>query len=133
MCSQARLCSYHSASGFVRSVWYGNGMADQRSGVGAVGELIASAFLERQGVGIERRNVRVGRGEIDLVGRLNGNQLLVEVRTRRSEVPPIEAFDHAKRERLRRLSREFGVGRVDLVAVAIGDRFVTVHWIPYAL
>lgn len=104
-----------------------------RSEVGAVGEEIAAAFLERNGVTVERRNVRVGRGEIDLIGRCSGTRLLVEVRTRRTDMPPIEAFDHAKRRRLQGLSREIGISRVDLVAVALGERFVTLHWIPYAL
>ena len=104
-----------------------------RSEVGAVGEEIAAAFLQRHGMTVERRNLRVGRGEVDLVCRSSGSRLLVEVRTRRAELPPVEAFDYAKRQRLRRLSHEIGIGRVDLVAVALGERFVTLHWIPYAL
>lgn len=108
-------------------------MGDRRPDIGAAGEQLAAEFLQRHGVIVEQRNVRVGRGEIDLIGRIDARRLLVEVRTRRAETPPIEAFDHAKREQLRRLSREIGVGRVDLVAVALGVRFVTLHWIPYAL
>lgn len=90
-------------------------------------------FLERYGVDIERRNVTVGRGEIDLIGSIGRTRFLVEVRSRVSDHAPIESFDHAKRQQLWRLSREIGIDRVDLVAVGFGRRFVSVHWIPAAL
>ena len=108
-------------------------MHDRRSDIGAAGERVAAAFLGRHGVSIERRNVRVGRGEVDLIGSHGRTRFLIEVRSRISEHAPIEAFDHAKRERLGRLSRETGVSRVDLVAVGFGSRFIVVHWIPSAL
>lgn len=108
-------------------------MVDRRLEMGAAGERVAAGFLERQGVSIERRNVRVGRGEIDLIGSHGRTRFLIEVRSRVSDRAPIEAFDHAKRERLWRLSREVGVSRVDLVAVGFGSRFIAVHWIPSAL
>lgn len=108
-------------------------MGDQRFEIGAAGERIASAFLRRHGVTVERRNVRVGRGEIDLIGSIERIRFLVEVRSRVSEVAPIESFDHSKRRQLRRLSREIGIGRVDLVSVGFGRRFISIHWIPGAL
>ena len=108
-------------------------MRDTRGDIGAAGERVAAGFLERQGVRIERRNVPVGRGEVDLIGTIEHVRFLVEVRSRRSEHAPIESFDHAKQERLRRLSRETGIDRVDLVAVGFGSRFVAVHWIPSVL
>ena len=108
-------------------------MRDVRGEIGAVGERVAAEFLERHGVVIERRNVRVGRGEIDLVGSIGLTRFLVEVRSRMSDRAPIEAFDHAKSEQLYRLSREIGIGRVDLVAVGFGTRFIAIHWIPSVL
>ena len=108
-------------------------MGDPRRDIGAVGERVAAEFLERHGVVIERRNVRVGRGEIDLIGSIGRSRLLVEVRSRLSDHAPIESFDWAKQEQLLRLSREIGIGRVDLVAVGFGSRFVAVHWIPSVL
>ncbi len=108
-------------------------MGDVRSEIGAAGERVAAGFLERQGVRIQRRNVQVGRGEIDLIGSIGRIRFLIEVRSRLSDHAPIESFDHAKRERLRRLSREIGIDRVDLVAVGFGSRFVAVHWIPSVL
>ncbi|HEY5651580.1 MAG TPA: YraN family protein [Acidimicrobiia bacterium] len=108
-------------------------MTDPRAEIGAAGERVAADFLARNGVHIERRNVVVGRGEIDLICSNDRTRFLVEVRTRNADRAPIEAFDHSKRDRLRKISREIGIGRVDLVAVGFGKRFVTVHWIPYVL
>ena len=108
-------------------------MGDPRSDIGAAGERVAAAFLQRHGITVERRNVRVGRGEVDLIGSHGRTRFLIEVRSRVSDYAPIDAFDHAKREQLWRLSREAGVSRVDLVAVGFGSRFVAVHWIPSAL
>lgn len=108
-------------------------MSDLRAEIGAAGERVAADFLSRNGVSVQRRNVAVGRGEIDLICSRDRIRFLVEVRSRVSERAPIEAFDHSKRDQLRRLSREIGIGRVDLVAVGFGPRFVTVHWIPYVL
>ncbi len=108
-------------------------MHDSRMDIGAAGERVAAWFLERQGVRIERRNVPVGRGEVDLVGSIGRVRLLIEVRSRLAERAPIESFDHAKQEQLRRLSREIGIGRVDLVAIGFGSRFVVVHWVPSVL
>mgnify|MGYP001816711816 CR=1 FL=1 len=108
-------------------------MGDRRTDIGAAGERVAATFLQRHGVSIERRNVRVGRSEVDLIGSHGSTRFLIEVRSRVSDHAPIDAFDHAKREQLWRLSRETGVSRVDLVAVGFGSRFVAVHWIPSAL
>jgi putative endonuclease len=108
-------------------------MQDRRRDIGAAGERVAAGFLERQAVRIERRNVSVGRGEVDLIGKHGRTRILIEVRSRVSEHAPVEAFDHAKRQQLWRLSREIGVERVDLVAVGFGERFIAVHWIPAAL
>ncbi len=108
-------------------------MGDSRTDIGAAGERVAAWFLERHGVRIDRRNVRVGRGEVDLIGSHGHTRILIEVRSRVSDHAPIESFDYAKRERLHRLSREIGIDRVDLIAIGFGRRFIAVHWIPAAL
>lgn len=108
-------------------------MADVRSEIGAAGERVAAALLQRHGVSVERRNVEVGRGEVDLIGSNGRTRFLIEVRSRVSDQAPIEALNHAKREQLRRLSREIGIDRVDLVAVGFGTQFIAVHWIPSVL
>lgn len=124
-------CAY--ATVLVRITCYFCGVGDARMDIGAAGERVAAAFLARHGVRIERRNVKIGRGEVDLIGVLGATRFLIEVRSRVAEFAPIEAFDYAKRERLRRLSREIGIDRVDLVAVGFGEEFVSVHWIPAVL
>lgn len=87
----------------------------------------------RNGIRVVAANVRVGRGEVDLIARDRSMQLVVEVRSRMSGRAPIEAFDLVKQQQLRDLSRELGIGRVDLVAVGFGERFVAIHWIPFAV
>lgn len=108
-------------------------MSTARHQIGSSGEQIARWFLARHGISIIAGNVRVGRGEVDLVGRDGHAKLIVEVRSRVSEFAPVDAFDAAKQHQLRRLSGELGIGRVDLVAVGFGTRFVSVHWIPFAI
>lgn len=108
-------------------------MSTARHEIGSAGERVARWFLERHGIITIDGNVRVGRGEVDLVGRDGRSQLIVEVRSRVSECAPVDAFDAAKQHQLRRLSGELGIGRVDLVAVGFGCRFVSIHWIPFAI
>lgn len=108
-------------------------MIDARNDIGWAGEHLARWFLERHGIATIDTNVRVGRGEVDLIGRDGRSRLIVEVRSRVSEQAPVGAFDEAKQRQLRRLSGELGIGRVDLVAIGFGSRFVSIHWIPFAV
>ncbi|HID55979.1 TPA: YraN family protein, partial [Candidatus Poribacteria bacterium] len=51
--------------------------------IGLLGEEIAADFLRRKGYRLLERNIRIGRGEIDLVA-LDGETLVfVEVKTRK--------------------------------------------------
>lgn len=80
------------------------------------------------------RNVRVGRGEIDLVVRFGPELAVVEVKTSSMSNSalddPVEAFTPQKALQVGRLARTLGIGRVDLVAVAVGEEGVDVRWIP---
>ncbi len=64
-------------------------------------------LLERRGFTILGRNVRVGRGEIDIVAGRGNLVCLVEVKARRSLARgrPHEAITARKRDQLRRLGR----------------------------
>jgi len=64
------------------------------------GERIAEEFLTLQGCEVVDRNVRVGRGEIDLVVRDKGQVVFVEVkfRTGGNAAAPLEAVTVKKRE-----------------------------------
>ncbi len=59
----------------------GAAIAVHRRRLGAFGEQVAADFLVRNGVSILDRNVKVGRGEIDLIGRDEKGQIAIEVKT----------------------------------------------------
>lgn len=111
--------------------------------VGAVGERLAAWYLQDHGLAIVDRNVRVGRGEIDLICRDGGERLAVEVRTRsarrdRGTVPTtpeataIESLGDVKVARVKSLAVAVGLARVDLVAVDLRSEAVEFRWIRNA-
>jgi len=78
--------------------------------------------------------VRVGRGEIDLVVRMHGRRVAVEVKTvgpgRRGE--PVDQYDPPKAATVRRLANRLRppATRVDFVGVRVIDGGVRVRWLP---
>jgi Holliday junction resolvase-like predicted endonuclease len=91
--------------------------------------------LAGNGVEIVGRNVRSGRGEVDLVGTIDGERVVVEVKTLIAGAgadDPIVHFDAVKRARVRTaaLGLEPKVYRVDLVTVVIRPDWVDVRWLP---
>ena len=94
--------------------------------LGRLGEDLAARHLTSLGWTVLERNVRVPRGEIDLVAREGDELVLVEVRTR-SESRLQEASDTVGPEKLRRLVRAGrnyvarrrydGFWRIDLLAL----------------
>jgi putative endonuclease len=100
-----------------------------RKEIGLLGEKLAADFLRRKGYRILERNVRVGRGEIDLIA-LDGETLVfVEVKTRKGLGfgHPSEAITHRKRRQLSKLALLYmqrrGMvdlnGRFDVISVLI--------------
>ena len=109
----------------------------QRRRTGAAAESLAVGFLESRGHRVLARNVAVGRGEVDILARIDGERTAVEVRSRwavgRPGSPdPLLAFDAAKARQVRRLAASPSVraGRVDLIAVRFGDGGVELLWLP---
>lgn len=103
-----------------------------RSRLARLGEWQAALFLERRGATIVNRNLRVGRGEIDLVARWeDGTRAAVEVKTRRHG-NPVEAFDVDKARRVREAAARLrpAVARIDLCAVSVRPDGIEIHWIP---
>ena len=100
----------------------------ERSRIAALGESAVARWLERKGCRILDRNLRIGRGEIDIVALDRGVHAVVEVKTRRGDVKgrPHEAVTPAKMRQLRRLglmlaAREPGARfRFDVAGVTIG-------------
>ncbi len=79
------------------------------------------------------RNVRAGRGEIDLVVRIGGEVAAVEVKTSSGgPVDPLESFTAEKEARVRRAAAALDppVHRLDLVTVVIGPAGVAFRWVP---
>jgi len=74
--------------------------------LGSKGEDVACRFLMEKGYRILERNVRMGRGEIDIVAREGGEIVFVEVKTRTTTRmgTPAEAVGPRKQEQLRRLA-----------------------------
>ena len=94
--------------------------------------MVASRFLQERGATIIDRNLRVGRGELDLVISIDGDLAAVEVKTGSASTgnDPIHHFDDAKQYQVRSLAAQRGVYRVDYVGVSISAAGVTVRWLP---
>ncbi len=82
-----------------------------RREVGRRAEESAARFLERRGFEILGRNVRLQRGELDLVARSGGRLWFVEIKCRRRDDvgPPHRAIDARKRSALFAAAREYVV------------------------
>ena len=107
-----------------------------RQHFGRAAEAAAARYLQTRGWTLLGRNVRIGRGELDLIVRRGDVLAFVEVKARRSGScgTPEDAVDGRKRRQVARLAELWlaarpwalrGVSdvRFDVVAVdAIGDR-----------
>lgn len=98
--------------------------------MGRYGEDLAADYLRSRGWTILERNLRRGRGEIDLVVSRGGVLAFVEVKCRSSAVygHPLDAISPSKREEMARVARSWledvslppGTGlRYDAVAVTL--------------
>jgi putative endonuclease len=101
-----------------------------RRSLGSRGEDWAARYLQDRGYRILDRNLRLGRGEIDLVARQDGCIVLVEVKTYRAGfMAPEEALTPRKRRQIARLGslylQEHGMSdaaiRADVVAIEVGQ------------
>ncbi|MDR0764788.1 MAG: YraN family protein [Synergistaceae bacterium] len=95
---------------------------------GASGEDIAASYLSRMGWRILGRNVRVGRGELDIIATDGGELVIVEVRTRRiGAISPSETTVGPKKiKNLIKTARRYvnsisynGNWRIDVAAVTV--------------
>jgi putative endonuclease len=116
----------------------------QRQGLGRRGEELAARHLERLGLRVVGRNVRLPGGEIDLVAWEGDELVFVEVKTRigDAETAPDVAVTAAKLARLERLAEAYVARegttsqdwRVDVVAVVLrrDGRIVQIDHLPGA-
>lgn len=91
---------------------------------------MARRFLRARGALVDATNLRVGSGELDLVVRLDGIRVAVEVKTSTGSDDPLDAFDDAKEDQVRLLATEAGCHRVDVVGVRFSDAGAEVRWVP---
>jgi putative endonuclease len=116
---------------------------DPRQALGRAGEDAAAKHLRRVGLSVVERNVRLGRGEIDLVCRDGEVVVFVEVKCRQARWgdTPAAAVSWHKQRQLTRLAQHYlkwrGLTaarcRFDVVAVTIGDDgAATVRHLPAA-
>lgn len=77
--------------------------------IGRKAEEVAAKFLRRRGYRILHRNLRLSRGEIDIVAEHKGVLVFVEVKARSSDDfgTPIEAVNYRKRKQLSRLAEQY--------------------------
>ncbi|UTI63083.1 YraN family protein [Paraconexibacter antarcticus] len=82
---------------------------DLRRTLGAHGEDLAAAHLERLGHVIVARNHRTRFGELDLVTSVGGTLVFVEVKTRRESRhgSPWDALHERKRAQVRRMAAAY--------------------------
>lgn len=83
--------------------------ASDRQMLGRLGEEVAARYLERLGLVVVGRNVRMSGGEIDLVARHGDELVFVEVKTRIGDgsTAPDEVIGEAKLRRLERLAHAY--------------------------
>lgn len=77
--------------------------------LGKKGEEIAVDFLRKNGFIIFKRNYHSRFGEIDIIAEKEELLLFVEVKTRffNAMVPPAQAVDHVKQNRIKQTARDF--------------------------
>ncbi len=118
-------------------------MGDPRQTLGRAAEEAAARFLEQRGIRVVERNVRIGRGEIDLVCRDAGVWVFVEVKSRQARWgdAPSAAVSLDKQRRLARLAEGYLKWRrlreprcrFDVVAVTVdGQRLIDIRHIRSA-
>lgn len=102
-----------------------------RPQIGRLGEDIAAAHLAASGWQVLERNVRIARGEIDIVALDGPTLVFVEVKTRRTTLSgvPQAAVDDRKLRRLRLLASAYLMDhcpphrdlRIDVLAIMVSD------------
>ncbi len=121
------------------------GAVNARQTLGREAEQAAADFLSRAGWRLLGRNVRIGRGELDLIARRGRVLAFIEVKARRTATcgAPEDAVDARKRRQVARLAELWlanrpwaltGVDdvRFDIIAVDIAGASPQVRHLPAA-
>lgn len=91
------------------SLWKIRKGTSKRRLTGRWGEFVAGIYLRMCGANVRYRNVRMRRGEVDLVITWRGTLRAVEVRTTTTNyLDPLEAYDLRKHRQHSRLAAQLG-------------------------
>ncbi len=84
-------------------------MTAQKQAFGALCEERAAAFLQKKGHTIVARNLRIGRGEIDIISTIDGIVCFVEIKASVSLYfgPPVERVTLKKQRQIGKLARMY--------------------------
>lgn len=125
----ARCAKTSTLAGARRTVY--TGAVNERQRLGQIAEEAAARLLERAGLRVVERNVRLPGGEIDLVCRESARWVFVEVKCRQARWgdAPGAAVSWRKRRRIVRLAQHYlkwkgqpdAACRFDVVAVTVAD------------
>lgn len=96
--------------------------------LGDLGEKFAQAFLREKGLSIETTNYRFHRNEVDIIYRLPGKMVFVEVKTRQTAIiwPPWKAVTRKKQNQIIKCAHAYIVAN-DLDVEAQFDIVSIVH------
>ncbi|MCX7988196.1 MAG: YraN family protein [Thermodesulfovibrio sp.] len=74
--------------------------------LGKEGESLAAEYLQKKGYKVIEKNFRTPFGEIDIIAKHKNYIVIVEVKTRMSDIfgEPAQAINHRKQERLKKLA-----------------------------
>ncbi|MDH3307006.1 MAG: YraN family protein [Acidimicrobiia bacterium] len=100
-----------------------------RNAIGAFGEALAAAYLDCRGLTIDGRNVRIGRGEVDLVASDGADRIVVEVKTVTGD-DSARSFTVVKAGQVHALRETLAARRADLVTVHLSKPGVHLSWYP---
>lgn len=108
---------------------------------GTHGEALAGEFLQAHGYEVLERNWRHGRHELDIVARKGPELIVIEVKTRTSDIhgQPLEAVKTSKRSKILKAANayveltgcELGL-RFDIISVIMHPNKPYIHHIPDA-
>jgi putative endonuclease len=113
-----------------------SGLPGIRTRLGRFGEEVAAGFITRRGGIIVGRNLRVGHNEIDVLAEVEGERVVIEVKTAASWHGGNAGsnFDDAQAHRVRDAARSLQppVARVDLICVTVDRSGIGIRWSPRA-
>lgn len=104
-------------------------MHTDRATLGKTAEDIAAAFLQQEGFELVARNYRRRSGELDVIARKDDVLLIVEVRTRSSELfgGAAASIDGWKRHKIIRAATQLLQQRQDLAKLRVRFDVIIVH------